>query len=71
MRYGRTKVTIPAAGLYKIHVRPSAKVLAALKRGATLDVRVVLVFTPIGTSVHIHEASTVRVRLARRRTRSL
>jgi hypothetical protein len=70
VRYGRTKVTIPAVGLYKVNVRPSAKVLAALKRGATLDVRVVLVFTPIGTSVHIHEASTVKLRLARRHARS-
>ena len=29
----------------------------------------VLVFTPIGTSVHIHEASTVRLRLTRSHAR--
>lgn len=69
VRYGRKKLSIPAAGVYDVRVKPSGKVLAALKRGDTLDVRVVLVFTPAGTSAHIYKASTVRVRLARRRTK--
>jgi hypothetical protein len=66
VRYGRTKVTIPAAGVYKIHVKPSSNVFTALKQGKTLDVHVMLVFTPAHTSTHIHEACTVEVRLARR-----
>jgi hypothetical protein len=71
VRYGRVKLRVPVAGIYKVHVKPSGKVLAALKRGNTLNVRIVLVFMPAGTSVQIHRVSTIRVKLARRRTRSL
>jgi VCBS repeat-containing protein len=64
-RYGRTRLKIAAAGTYKLHIRPSTKVLAALKKGKTLTVRLEVVFTPTGTTDHISKTTTVRVRLKR------
>ena len=38
-------------------------VLATLKKGKTLQVRVTVIFTPSGTTYHISETTTVNVRL--------
>jgi hypothetical protein len=64
-RYGRTTLAIATAGTYKLHIRPSTKVLAALKTGKTLTVRLSVVFTPTGTTAHISNSTTIRVRLKR------
>jgi hypothetical protein len=63
VRYGRTKLRITTAGIYKIHIRPSGKVLAALGKGKTLTVRATVVFTPAGATDHIFKTTTVGVRL--------
>jgi hypothetical protein len=67
VRYGRHVLTIAAAGAYKLHVKPSGKVLVALERGRTLTIRVNLVFTPAGTTDRLTASSTVSVHLKRRR----
>jgi hypothetical protein len=61
--YGHASLTVPAAGIYKIHIKPGAKVLAALKKGKKLNVRVTLRFTPKGTAVHIIKVTGVKVHL--------
>jgi hypothetical protein len=66
-RYGQRVLTIAAAGRYKLHVKPSGKVLAALQKGRTLTIRVDLIFTPAGTTARLTASSTVSVRLKRRR----
>jgi hypothetical protein len=63
VRYGRATLAIAAAGTYKLHIKPSRKVLATLKKGKTLQVRVTVIFTPSGTTYHISETTTVNVRL--------
>jgi len=63
VRYGRATLAIPAAGIYRLHVKPGAKVLAALKKGKTLGVRLTLVFTPAATADHITETTSARVHL--------
>jgi hypothetical protein len=66
VHYRRTRLAIDVAGTYKLHIKPGGKVLAALRKGKTLTVRVVLIFTPAGTTDHIQETTTVRVRLGKR-----
>jgi hypothetical protein len=61
--YGHTSLTVPSAGFYKVHIKPGAKVLAALKKGKKLNVRVTLRFTPKGTAVHIVKVTGVKVHL--------
>jgi hypothetical protein len=61
--YGKGRLVVPLAGVYKIHVKPSGRVLAALKRGKTLTVRLKVVFTPAHTTDHIVVTSTARVHL--------
>jgi hypothetical protein len=66
VRYGRARLAIPIAGTYKLHIKPPGKVLTALRKNKTLTVRLTLVFTPQGTSDHLHETVDVRVDLGRR-----
>jgi hypothetical protein len=61
--YGQVKLTIPAAGKYRLKLEPSGKALAALKRGKSLNVKVTLEFTPAGTATHILDVKVVRVHL--------
>jgi hypothetical protein len=63
IRYGRATLAIATAGTYKLHIKPSGKVLAALKKGKTLRVRLTVIFTPAGTTDHISETAMVSVRL--------
>jgi hypothetical protein len=63
MRYGRSTLAIATAGSYKLHIKPSQKVLAALKNGKTLQIRVTVIFTPSGTTSYIPETTTVSVHL--------
>ena len=63
VRYGKVTLAVAAAGVQKLRIKPSAKILAALKRGETLAVRVTLVFTPAGTTDRLKQTSTVTVRL--------
>ncbi len=61
--YGQVRLTIPAAGRYRLRLKPSGRALAALKRGKSLNVTVTLKFTPAGTATHILDVKVVRVRL--------
>jgi len=63
VRYGRARLKITTAGTYKLRIKPSGKVLAALKAGKTLTVHLTLVFTPTGTTDHISNTTTVSVHL--------
>lgn len=64
VRYGQVTIKAPAPGAYKIRIKPTGKVLAALRHGRTIAVKFVLVFTPAGTTDHIAETATVKVHLA-------
>jgi hypothetical protein len=63
VRYGQSVLTVSAPGTSKIDVKPSGKVLAALRKGRTLAIRVTLIFTPAETTDHITEVSTTTVHL--------
>ncbi len=65
--YGLAKLTVPAAGKYKLKLKPSAKVLAALKQGKSLRVKLTLEFTPAGTTTHLLSTTTVKVHLKPKR----
>ena len=67
VRYGRSRRTIKAAGLYKLRIKPRRRVLAALKRGKTLHVALTLSFRPTGTTVTLRGHTAARVHLKRRR----
>jgi hypothetical protein len=59
-------VKITKAGHYRIKIKPSKQVLIALKKGKTLHVKFKLVFTPIGTTDHIHSVRYVTVHLKKK-----
>lgn len=61
VKYGSVKVIATKAGVYKLRIKPSKTILAALKRGKHLNVRLVLVFTPAGTTDHIRSVQFVKV----------
>ncbi len=61
--FGRTHLNVTRAGRYKLRLKPSKKVLAALKKGKTLNVKTTLVFTPAGTVTHLRHVVTVKVHL--------
>jgi hypothetical protein len=62
-RYRRETSAITTAGTHRLHVKPNGNVLAALRQGKTLTVRLTIIFTPSGTTDHISERTTVRVHL--------
>jgi hypothetical protein len=66
VKFGHVHKDITKAGRYKIKIKPSAKVLAALKKGKTLHVKFKLVFTPAGTTDHIHSVRYVTVHLKKK-----
>jgi hypothetical protein len=53
VQYGRVVMTVTKAGRYMLRIKPTKKVLAALKKGKTLYVKLTLLFKPQGTTVHI------------------
>jgi len=67
VRYGRTTLALATAGTHKLVVKPSSKVLAALKKGRTLSVQLALAFVPAGTSERFTESASAHVRLKPRR----
>lgn len=67
VRYGQVTLKAPTAGVYKIRIKPTGKVLAALRHGRTIAVKFVLVFTPAGTTDHMVETATVKVHLERKK----
>ena len=67
VRYGRSRQAIRAAGVHKLRIKPTRRVLAALRRGKTLHVALRLSFTPTGTTVRFREVTAARVRLKKRR----
>jgi streptogramin lyase len=66
VRYGRVTLKITTAGSYKIRIKPAGKVRAALRKGKTVNVSFVLVFTPSATTDHIHESAAVRLHLKKK-----
>jgi hypothetical protein len=69
LRFGRARLVVHTAGRYRLHIKPSTRILRALQKGKTLSVRVTLVFAPANTAAHIRETTSVRVRLSRVRQR--
>ena len=63
VRYGRVTLRVATAGTYKLDVKPTSRVLSALKKGKTLTVRLTLLFTPAGTTDHIIERASANVHL--------
>jgi hypothetical protein len=61
--YGQTRITVLAPGTYQLHIKPSGKALARLKKGRACKVRLTLVFTPAGTRDHISMTAAVVVHL--------
>lgn len=68
--YGRSTLKITAAGTYKLTVKATGKVLAALRHGKSVPVSFVLVFTPAGTVDHIRTSAAVRDHIKRRHRRA-
>jgi hypothetical protein len=66
VKFGHVHVKITKAGHYRIKIKPSKQVLIALKKGKTLHVKFKLVFTPIGTTDHIHSVRYVTVHLKKK-----
>jgi hypothetical protein len=61
IRFGKHKIAIPTPGVYKLRIKPTAAVRAALKKGKTLKVRLTLVFTPALTTVHTTKTTTIKL----------
>jgi hypothetical protein len=62
VKYGRTHLTVTAAGRYKLRIKPNRAVLKALKKRGKLRVRTTLVFTPTRLSTtHLPQTSTTTV----------
>jgi hypothetical protein len=69
VRYGRSQVTIGAAGVHKLVIKPSARVRAALRHGKRLTVSLASLFTSTGSSIHFKESAVTKVHLLKRRKR--
>jgi hypothetical protein len=67
VKYGKGKLAITAPGIYKLHFKPSGTVLAALKKGKTLNVRLTLVFTPASTTVHLTKTASAKLHLKKKK----
>jgi hypothetical protein len=63
VHYGQGKVPIPTAGVYKIIIKPTGRVLAALKRGKTLHITVKVTFTPAHTTLRLVKTARVTLHL--------
>ncbi|MCW3058179.1 MAG: hypothetical protein JWO21_2148 [Solirubrobacterales bacterium] len=64
--YGRTRMTVPKAGHYNLRIKPSKRIMTALKSGKRLKVQLTLVFTPAGSTQHIRVVHNVAVQLKHR-----
>jgi hypothetical protein len=64
--YGHLRLLVSKPGHYKLRIKPSKTVLAALKKGRTLHVKLKLVFTPAGTADHIRSVRYVTVHLKKK-----
>lgn len=62
--YGVARFNATRPGRYKITVKPTDKVMVALREGKTLDVTATLVFTPTGTKKHLTRTLAMKVHLA-------
>jgi sugar lactone lactonase YvrE len=63
VKYGGATLTVPAAGTYALHIKPRAKVLAALKKGRSVSVSLTLRFNPSMTGINYKATSAVKVHL--------
>jgi hypothetical protein len=68
--YGHSTLTAHKAGRYRLSIRPSGRVLAALRKGRSLGVRLTLTFTPAGTTLHLVKETSVTVHLKRAKAKS-
>jgi hypothetical protein len=67
VHYSKHKLTITTPGTYRLRLKPTGKVLRALKRGKKLNVRITLKFTPAMTSVHLSKSAKVKLRYIKKR----
>lgn len=63
VRFSKKKLTISTPGVYKLRFKPTGRLLAALKKGKKLNVRVRVNFTPALTSVHTEASAKVKLRI--------
>jgi hypothetical protein len=63
VHYGQGKVAIPTAGVYKLIIKPTGKVRAALKKGKTLHITVKVTFTPAHTTLRLVKTASVKLHL--------
>jgi VCBS repeat-containing protein len=66
VQYGRTRLTVPKAGHYNLRIKPSKRIMTALRSGKRLKVQLTLVFTPAGTTRHIRIVHNVAVQMKHR-----
>lgn len=64
--FGKGKLSVASPGIYKIHFKPSGKVLKSLKKGKKVKVRLNVLFTPAGTSVHLPLTSGATLHLKKK-----
>jgi hypothetical protein len=62
--YGSAQLNVASAGVYTLTLKASGKARSALRKGKSVSVTVTLTFTPAGTTDHITQTQTVRVKLA-------
>lgn len=67
LHFSKGKVHVPSAGVYKLRLKPSGKILAALKKGKKLRVRINVTFTPAQTTIHLTKSATVRLELKKKK----
>jgi hypothetical protein len=65
VHYGQGKVPIPTAGVYTVIIKPTGKVLAALKKGKTLLITVRVTFTPAHTTLRLVKTAGVKLHLTK------
>jgi hypothetical protein len=63
VHFSKRKLTIAPAGVYKLRLKPTGRVLAALRKGKKLHVNVNVRFTPGLTSVHLVKSARVTLRI--------
>jgi hypothetical protein len=66
VQYGRARLTVPAAGHYNLRIKPSRKIITALRSGKKLNVQLTLMFTPAATTHHIRIVHNVKVWMKQR-----
>jgi hypothetical protein len=61
LRYGRVTLAITATGSDQLRIKPSKGLLATLRQGKAVTVRLTVIFTPSGGTKAISEQTTVKI----------